>query len=243
MAPSPRTILSRAVFVLALACAAAAAAAGFGTRLEWWHFTTGFSILRWAAYGAVAGVAVSAVATYLCRGSGAALGWSAAGLIISLIIVAIPVSWLYAAMRLPRIHDITTDTGNPPQFVAILPLRRNAPDSVEYGGSTIAEHQRKAYPDIQPLVIDRPAAEVFKHALAVARNLGWEVVAADSDKGRIEATDTTFWFGFKDDVVVRIQSVPQGSRVDVRSVSRVGLSDVGTNAARIHRFLAEMKVR
>ena len=67
--------------------------------------------------------------------------------------------------------------------------------------------------------------------------MGWEIVASDPAAGRIEATDTTFWFGFKDDVVVRVAAAPDGSRVDVRSLSRVGLSDVGTNAARIRKYL------
>ena len=74
-----------------------------------------------------------------------------------------------------------------------------------------------------------------------ARELGWEIAAAVSGEGRIEATDQTFWFGFKDDVVVRVRAADGGSRVDVRSVSRVGRSDVGTNARRIRRFLQRVK--
>jgi len=241
MALSPQTIVSLLGFMLAVICAAAAMAAGFGSRYDWWHFTTGFSILRWAVYGAVGAVVLSGVSIFISRHKRHGLGWSVTGLVIGLIITAVPASWMYTAMRVPRIHDITTDTQDPPHFVAILPLRRNAPNSAQYGGSIIAEQQHKAYPDIKPLVVRKPPGEVFKHALDVARGLGWEVVSADSGQGRIEATDTTFWFGFTDDVVVRVKSVQQGTRVDVRSVSRVGLSDVGTNAARIRRFLAAMK--
>jgi len=71
--------------------------------------------------------------------------------------------------------------------------------------------------------------------------MGGELVASDPVAGRIEATDTTFWFGFKDDIVVRVAPAPGGSRVDVRSTSRVGLSDVGTNAARIRKYLRALQ--
>ncbi|HEU0306092.1 MAG TPA: DUF1499 domain-containing protein, partial [Lysobacter sp.] len=74
-------------------------------------------------------------------------------------------------------------------------------------------------------------------AQQVARDMGWELVAADATAGRIEATDTTLWFGFKDDIVVRVEAEGSGSRIDVRSLSRVGKSDVGTNAKRIHAYL------
>jgi uncharacterized protein (DUF1499 family) len=70
--------------------------------------------------------------------------------------------------------------------------------------------------------------------------MDWQIVSADTAAGRLEATATTRWFGFKDDVVVRIRPDATGSRVDVRSVSRVGKSDVGTNAARVRTFLARL---
>ena len=70
--------------------------------------------------------------------------------------------------------------------------------------------------------------------------MGWQIVDANAREGRIEATATTFWFGFKDDVVVRIVPAPGGSRVDVRSVSRVGVSDVGANAKRVRDFLQKL---
>jgi uncharacterized protein (DUF1499 family) len=82
--------------------------------------------------------------------------------------------------------------------------------------------------------------QAFDRALATARAMGWEIIASDPTAGRIEATDTTLWFGFKDDVVVRVEAAPGGSRVDVRSLSRVGLSDVGTNAARIEKYLTAL---
>ena len=140
------------------------------------------------------------------------------------------------------IHDITTDTDRPPQFVGVVPLRADAPNPVEYGGPELAAQQRQGYPDTSAAVA-AVAAEpgVRPRAGHGARQMGWEIVASDPQSGRIEATDTTFWFGFKDDVVIRVAPAPDGSRVDVRSLSRVGLSDVGTNAARIRKFLAALE--
>jgi uncharacterized protein (DUF1499 family) len=86
-----------------------------------------------------------------------------------------------------------------------------------------------------------PPNEAFTRALAVAQERGWQIVNADQSGGRIEATDTTRWFGFEDDVVVRLTPWGSGTRVDVRSVSRIGRSDVGTNARRIRRYLDELQ--
>jgi uncharacterized protein (DUF1499 family) len=165
--------------------------------------------------------------------------------VIALVLVAaafaLPVSKLRQASRVPRIHDITTDTDRPPSFVSVVALRASAPNPVEYGGPEVAAQQRQGYPDVQPLSLPSPPNQAFDRALATARNMGWEIVASDPPTGRIEATDTTFWFGFKDDVVIRVAAAPNGSRVDVRSLSRVGLSDVGTNAARIRKYLAALR--
>ena len=123
-------------------------------------------------------------------------------------------------------------------FEAILPLRA---DAAMYAGEETAAQQRGAYPEIKPQVLSVPPDEAFERALAVTREMGWEIVAAEKSEGRIEATDTTFWFGFKDDVVIRIQPVEAGSRMDVRSASRVGVGDLGVNAARIRRFLERLQ--
>ena len=138
------------------------------------------------------------------------------------------------------IHDITTDIGNPPSFDMIIPLRIDAPNPPEYAGAEAAEQQRTAYPDIQTLTLEKPTDEVFDAAKAVASELGWEIVSANRDSGRIEATDTTFWFRFKDDVVIRLTPRGSGTNVDIRSKSRVGRGDMGANAARIRRFLQDL---
>jgi len=141
----------------------------------------------------------------------------------------------------PPIHDITTDTTDPPLFKAILPLRIDAQNPPEYAGADTARQQQMAYPDLVTLTINKSIDEVFSVAEQIVRDLGWEVIAADQAAGRIEATDTTAWFRFKDDVVIRLTPIESGTNVDVRSKSRVGRSDLGTNAARLRTFLYQLE--
>lgn len=214
--------------------------AGLGSRWELWSFRAGLQMLRWAAYGGLAAALVSLVGWVLTRNRRGS-GFAVLGLLLGLGVAAIPWGWQRTASGVPPIHDITTDTEDPPEFRAILPRRVDAPNPAEYGGSDVARQQREAYPDIAPATLDIPAAAAYSRALTAARAMGWAIVAADSSSGRIEATDRTRWFGFRDDIVVRIKSAAQGSRVDVRSVSRVGKSDVGTNARRIRDFLRRLQ--
>ena len=153
------------------------------------------------------------------------------------VAVVLVVAWYLVneIIKLPMIHDVTTDTWHPPVFVAILPLRKDASNPAEYGGADIAEKQKQAYPDIRPTMLPLPPRAAFDRALEVARAAGWEIVAAVPEDNRIEATATTRWLRFKDDVVIRITPAGTGSRVDMRSVSRVGVSDLGANARRIRQ--------
>jgi len=233
--------LIRLVPVLAVIAAVMLLIAGPGTRLGLWEFGFGFTLMRWALYigvGAAGLAAILAIIPKTRRGNLTAL---LAALVIGLATAAVPYLWVQQAQSVPRIHDITTDTVDPPAFVAIAPLREDAPNPLEYPGEETAEQQRDAYPDITTWMVDVYPAIVFEHALAVVESQGWELVDADENDGRIEATDITFWFGFKDDVVIRIRADNGGSRVDVRSKSRVGMSDVGANAARIRKFLDELE--
>ena len=229
--------------VLLIVSGITAALAGFGSRWEWWYFRTGFEILRWSAFGGMAAAGVSVLGLVLSLRSrtygGAAL--AAFAVLIALVVAGIPWSWMQKTKQVPPIHDITTDTNNPPQFVASLPLRKNAANPAVYGGPDIAAQQLKAYPDIQPLQSDLSPAVAFDKALKASRDMGWTIVDSNTGEVRIEAMDTTFWFGFKDDIVVRIAQDASGSRIDIRSVSRVGKGDVGTNAERIRSFLKRMR--
>jgi uncharacterized protein (DUF1499 family) len=228
------------LLLLALVNAVAFALSGFGTRFGLWDWITGFTILRVAAYAALGIGALAIVAMLIPRLGARGTVNAVAAVIISLGVLAIPLRWMQLAKTLPVITDVTSDIGNPPPFVAILPLRAGAPVPSAHPGAAVAQAQRAAYPDIAPLVLSIPPNDAFVKAANVARMAGWEIVAADSVAGRIEAVATTPWFGFKDDVVVRITATPTGSRIDVRSVSRVGQSDLGTNAERIRTYLAKV---
>jgi hypothetical protein len=202
-----------------------------------------FTLLRWAAYigAAAAGAAVLAALYAYWRATRLAIAAAIAALLMGATAFGIPFGWQRRAQSLPLIHDISTDLENPPAFEAVIPLRGKAPNSLDRPAD-LAEKQRGGYPDLAPVTVPAPAGQVFDHALAAAQKAGWEIITADKSSGRIEATDTTRWFGFKDDVVVRLTPWGSGTRVDVRSVSRVGLSDVGTNARRIREFLDALKI-
>ena len=167
--------------------------------------------------------------------------------IVSMILGLVPVGiigpQMAAAGDVPPIHDITTDTANPPAFVAIVPLRENAPNGYEYGvteawpAEKLGATTMEAYPDLKPIESDLSVADAVDRTEDALRAMGLEIVAVDKEAGLVEATATTFWFGFKDDMVVRIVGNGEGSRIDLRSMSRVGQSDVGANAARITDFV------
>jgi uncharacterized protein (DUF1499 family) len=228
--------------ILALLAALAAMLAGPGSRWGLWYFRTGFVILRWAAYVGIAAALVSLIGLILARPTlrrGSL--FSVLGVAIGILAFGVPWYCWRTVQHVPAIHDITTDMENPPRFVSILPLRGDAPNSSEYGGPEVAAKQRAAYPDLAPAVLSVPPDKAYEQALAAARRMGWVIVDANPADGRIEATDTTFWFGFKDDIVIRITPADHGGRVDIRSVSRVGKSDVGMNAKRIRKYLKELK--
>jgi uncharacterized protein (DUF1499 family) len=202
--------------------------------------------MPWAAYFGVAAAAVSFLALLFGRSR---LHGRSVVIVIALVafiggglIAYVP--WHYDRLRqtLPPIHDITTDPDNPPAFVVVAPLRdAEGPDRINYEGARIAQLQRQAYPDIAPLTLSLAPTAAFNRALDTAQAMGWTIVAADSAAGRIEASDRSRWFGFTDDVVIRITRAGSGSRVDLRSSSRVGRSDFGVNAARIDRYLRAVR--
>jgi uncharacterized protein (DUF1499 family) len=235
--------------VLAAALAAAAvvllALGPIGWRAGWWHFRFAFqTLMPWAAYCGIAALAVSAVALLFGRSR---IEWR--GVAVAIVAIAVGlliayVPWHYDRMRtaVPPIHDITTDPDNPPTFAAVVAARTaDGGNPAAYEGAKIAEQQRQAYPDIAPVSLALSPAAAFNRALDAAQRMGWTIVAADDTAGRIEASDRSRWFGFTDDIVVRITPSGSGSRVDVRSSSRLGRSDFGVNAARIRAYLAALR--
>jgi hypothetical protein len=146
------------------------------------------------------------------------------------------------ARSVPAIHDITTDAANLPRFDVAVRLRENASNDLEYGQDALSAQQlwsmqRQAYPEIRSIQSRLPVSDAFSRATDLLKQQGLEIVGSDRTNGRIEAVATTFWFGFKDDLVVRIMPNENGSVIDLRSVSRVGQSDLGANAMRISRFI------
>lgn len=215
-----------------------------GWRAGWWQLR--FSLLTlmpWAAYFGIAALVVSVVAVLLGRSR---IEWKGVAIAVAAFVVGgatAYVPWHYDQVRqtVPQIHDITTDPDNPPAFMAVVAARTaEGGNPVAYEGAKVADQQRRAYPDIVPLelVLGRDAA--FSRALETAKRMGWTIVAEDESAGRIEASDRSRWMGFTDDIMIRVAATDSGSRVDVRSSSRLGRSDFGVNAARIRDYLAAL---
>ena len=240
---SKSSLIEKSGFFIALIAGLVALLSGPGTSYGLWNYRTGISMLRGAAYGGIAAAILSLIGLIaslrivLLRG----FLWALMGVVTGGFLGGLMLHWKQVAESMPRIHDVTTDTEKPPEFVAILRLIRSDENSPVYGGAEVAAQQLKAYPDIVPLILPVPTDQAFEKALAVARHLGWQIIDNDRNTGRIEAVDTTFWFGFKDDIVIRLRQKNSGSRIDIRSASRVGVSDLGKNAERIRKFLSAMK--
>jgi len=213
-------LIAASGFVVAVISALISLIAGLGTRFQWFFFRTGLEIMGIAVIvGLVAGaISIIGLVTYFFTPLNKGIYLSILGLIISIPVAVIPLYMRYE-IKVPPIHDITTDITNPPAFVHVLPLRKNAYNKPEYGGPDVAAQQTKAYPDIKTLALDMATDKAFSKALDIAKNMSWEIVAAEPKEGRIEATATTFWMGYKDDIVIRIKAYDKMSNVDIRSES------------------------
>ncbi|MCK2184085.1 DUF1499 domain-containing protein [Halomonas getboli] len=216
--------------------------AGPAYRLEWLSLGQSFSLLHRGALLAVGAAFVAVVALLIagaCRRGKPALA-SLLVIAAAVAIVAPPLQMRELARSVPPIHDITTDLADPPAFVALAEARRAAPNALDYPRA-FAEAQRSGYPNLGPLTIARPLPEVRDAAAALARARGWSIAVVS--ERRLEAVATTRWFGFEDDIVIRLTPSAAGTRVDMRSASRLGRSDLGTNAARIQTFLEDLAAR
>lgn len=240
-------------FLAGIGALAGVIAAAYGYREGYWDYGTALlTITKFATYAGAGAVVVSLI------GLGRALpGGNRYGLVISLIglitggVAAGYIGEQYFTVRtVPFIHDISTDVRNPPRFQAVLAAREayGAERGEEMNDLTytpeVALQQQAGYPDIEPLVVAASPAEVYEKAEALAEALEWEFVDRDPVAGRIEATATSRFYRFKDDIVIRLTPTGSGTsvstRVDMRSASRVGRSDVGVNAARVREFMAAL---
>lgn len=246
--------LSWAALGLSVGGLAAALIAAVGSGADAWTFRTGFTILRYAFYAAIAGGLLAIVAFVVARRSGGRSGrLNLVALLIALGFVLYLTSHIVTARRVPAIHDATTDLGDVPQFQSLAVRADNLENIPDNGRPELAALDpesrwkaihRSAYGDLRSLRLAVEPAEATRRAATLARERGWDVARVDEAAGIVEATATTLFFRFKDDVVVRVRPDPArtgGSIVDMRSISRVGGSDVGVNAARIRAFLADLR--
>jgi uncharacterized protein (DUF1499 family) len=203
-------------FAIALLALVLSLASGPGVRLGLWPYQTGFLLLRAAVFVGGAAAVLSVIGFFFKPFRKAFV----LSLVLGLIAAVVPLEFQRRARAVPPINDISTAGDTAP---------------------ALAEQQRRAYPDIGPLTLQGSPQAAFNKALQAAREMGWEIVSADPAAGRIDAVATTFWFGFKDDVTVRVTAQEGASRIDVRSRSRVGRGDAGTNARRVRAYLKRLQ--
>jgi uncharacterized protein (DUF1499 family) len=192
------------------------------------------------------GIAAAIFATLGLIFAWRSLGWPRVAVLACVVLLGVAlfgVPWCLRYNHVPPINDITTDTEHPPAIIAALAARQAehaVPDV--YVTAALAVQQKTAYPDIVPLILAMPTTRAFDRAFDTARAMpGWHLIAVDRQAGRIEATQSSFWFGFVDDIVIRIAADGNGSRIDMRSHSRQGRGDMGVNAARIRNYMAALK--
>jgi uncharacterized protein (DUF1499 family) len=207
---------------------------------------TGFLVLVLGLATGLAGFVTSVVGISATRPHKRRLGRRRAiqGLFMSLAVVVMVLAPAVRVGDKPRINDITTDTADPPVFVSAATLEDNRGRDMTYPGESFAAQQKQGYPTLSSLVLDMPPDAAFDKARsAVASMDSMKIVGESREEGRIEAVQTSALFHFRDDIVVRIRPHEGGSKIDVRSKSRVGKGDQGANAARIRDFYERMRWR
>ena len=234
--------LSRSALVLALGSAVAAILAGLGSRMGWWHFRTGFQILTWAAYGGLGSAIIGFIGCLVALWRGQRRGaWLAlVGLIVGLVVVGVPWQMKRTAQQVPPIHDITTDTDDPPRFVDILPFKNVLPNAADYGGPDLAAQQHAAYPDIQPVTLRLSTQQTFTQALRAADAMGWDIVAANPEEGRMKLR--TPRSGSDSKTILSFESEFEATKAVSMfgQFPRVGKSDLGKNAQRIRAYIRRL---
>lgn len=210
-----------------------------GNKFAWMPFPDGFRLFMNAFKVLLASTAIAALLAGLylwkrplsLRSTPIALG-------LGFVPLALVFALIGPGLKVPAIHNISTDLERPPAFVAAHGITDRLNDLAPASAADRAA--QRAYYDLAPLMLAAAPADVHARALAQVRALGWTLIAEDVRQGRIEATAESLFFGFRDDVVIRIEAAGEGSRVDMRSVSRVGKSDLGANARRIKAFLGAL---
>jgi uncharacterized protein (DUF1499 family) len=219
--------------VFAALAAVSLLASGPGTRFGVWDFRVGLALFALAGlFGLIAAV-IGAIAHTRT---------STLAAVVGIVALLLPAYGILSARGVPPIHDLTTDLDDPPRFSAVLAARGSQsnpiPDPMD--ANVVREH-RAGYPDLRPLVLPLAPDAAFARVVKTAEASGWTIVAANPEQRLLEATAMTSFFGFRDDVAVRVRPAGAGSRIDVRSTSRVGRGDAGANAARIRKFFVALQ--
>lgn len=244
-------LATRIALVLGIGGVAAALVAALGAGQGLWHFRAAFTVLRYAFFAAAAGALVGLVALLLSRRRGKLMMTNLLTVVVALGFVLFLGNLIRTARSVPAIHDITTNLDDVPQFTHLKVRADNLESIPDEGKAELktmppearwkAVH-RAHYGDLHTLTLPLPPMEAVRRAATLARDRGWQIASADAGAGTVEATDTSRFLRFKDDIVVRVRSAPGGgSLVDMRSISRVGASDVGVNARRVRSFLADLE--
>ncbi|MGD2168417.1 MAG: DUF1499 domain-containing protein [Gammaproteobacteria bacterium] len=235
-APTQSRILTTGLIILAAAYLGTIGFLVLGAPQGFVGYRTAFDTLRTLGWVGLGGAAISIIALLARK----RLRISPLAALAATLLFAVPVAVMIANEATPPpgefINDITTDLEDPPEFSAVIPLRPAGSNPIAYGGPEVAARQREAHPEVAPIFSALDPQAAFQRAFETAESLGWEVVSGDLQSGIIEAVDTTRFFRFKDDVIIRIREDAGGSRIDLRSRSRVGRSDLGKNAKRILAF-------
>jgi uncharacterized protein (DUF1499 family) len=232
--------LAGAALAGAIACAIVAIGSGLGYRLGLWEYQTGFTILRYAFFAAFFAGGASVIALATSRRLAPPLLMALTGLSVAALTAYVPWTYHTAMQSSSPLYDISTDVAHAPEFVALRQFRKASEHALTYERED-ASLQREAYPDAHPLRVGQPREQVFDAARRALLAMGLEIVSAEAADGRIEAVATSLFYGFKDDVVVRLMSDSGGTLVDMRSQSRVGRGDMGVNANRIRMFMGRLQ--
>ncbi|HKD23417.1 MAG TPA: DUF1499 domain-containing protein [Rhizomicrobium sp.] len=246
-------VVGQLAFAAFLAALAVGLAASFGTRWGWWNYRVGlYAIYPYSLYlGAVAFLlGLAWVVTALTANRATGLRYGLTGFVGAIIVLVVPLSYYTRSMDKPPIHDISTDVEHPPEFEALVLQRAGATNPPDYDGDrratmdgksyTTRQLQKKYYEDIHTVGQLMPPERLYTRALATAHAMGWTIVAEDPDDGRIEATDTSFFFGFVSDIVIRVKPSGMGARLDIRAKSRVGDADGGVNAELVRAYVKRL---
>ena len=238
-------LLNDTILSIALLAVSAAAIMIFGSSLGFWEPIVGFGLSRqyndYLGWGVVA-ISIFGIIYNLTTSRAGHIFKPFIALIFGLAILSSTImNFFVTPVRYPPIHDITTNVANPPEFIFLDDSRPGAKNSLTYGGQDITEQQLNAFPSITPIISNLSPDKAYEKALNIAATMGWKMVNADPTIYHFESTARTRFFNFADDVVVQVVKIDNGSRIDIRSVSRIGRGDRGVNAKRVLAFMTQFE--